>query len=85
MTDEEYLVLDELYFIIDFEDLADRTEIPEERLKRMLIDFYAKGWIRCFTKNGEEVSVRLEAMQDAFREYRYLISKDGLFAHHQKS
>lgn len=85
MTDEEYLVLDELYFITDFEDLADRTKIPKETLIQMLIDFHAKGWVRCFSRHGEEIYNPSEVDRNTFRKYRYLISKEGLIAHHQKS
>lgn len=85
MTDEEYLLLDELYFIIDFKNLAEQSEISEKRLRQLLKVFYATGWVRCFDKDGEELHMSPETMQDNLMEYQYLISKEGLFAHHRKS
>lgn len=81
MSDLEFDVLDELYFVQSFKDLLQLTELEENELKPVLEKLLAKGWIRCFKDITEEVAKSELDFELEFRKYYYLASKEGLLAH----
>jgi len=81
MTDLEYDILDELYFLKSFSDLNLTLDIEEEVLKRMLKTMMIKGWVRCYVTPSNELPVGEADMDSDFRQYLYIASKSGLLAH----
>jgi hypothetical protein len=81
MTDLEYDVLDELYFLTSFQELSKRCQLNSEELKVVLGTLLEKGWLNCFIE--KDVPLQKEDVDlDAFSsQYFYLASKSGLFAH----
>jgi hypothetical protein len=47
MTELEFDVLDELYFIISFDDLNKILGIDESVLKNILFEFIKNEWVSC--------------------------------------
>lgn len=81
MTDEEFDILDELYFIQTFEGLFETTEIGEPELKACLRELIDKGWVKCLDGSNAEVVLSEVAVGSKCKEYNYLATKAGLLAH----
>ena len=83
MTDAEFDVLDELYFVTSFEDLRQRTELAEAALTSTLAQLVARGWVKCLGPDGEVL-----ADPAVFEQYpdrcHYLATKPGLLAHNTR-
>lgn len=81
MTDIEYDIIDELYFVISFEDLLRNVSIEEKVLVYQLKEMINKEWVRCFINiSGDEPSKELD-FENQYKNYYYLASKEGLKAH----
>jgi transcription initiation factor IIE alpha subunit len=83
MTDLEFDILDELYFVIAYDDLQKILGIDDEELKQALINLHQKGWIKCFDNISEELSLDEVDLKHSYRHYFYLASKEGLMAHNR--
>lgn len=81
MSDEEFDVLDELYFVISFEELMEAIDMHEQMLFQVLKDLLEKGWIRCYRNHSEELLPHEANFSRFYREYHYLATKAGLLAH----
>ncbi|MEQ9300594.1 MAG: transporter [Cyclobacteriaceae bacterium] len=81
MSDLEYDVLDELYFVQSFAALMETTDLEEKELRPILLKLLNKGWIRCYSTVSDEVSAEELDFELEFRNYFYLASKAGLLAH----
>jgi len=81
MSDLEYDILDELYFLIHFKDLLLNVNMSEEDIKPVLTKLYRKGWVRCYTEPDIELTTEDVDLELYFRDYFYLASKEGLKAH----
>ena len=81
MTSDEFDLLDELYFVTSFNELKNSLEWPEQRLHNTLKILFGKAWIKCMNAKSEELSSREIDLENEFREYQYLATKQGLLAH----
>ena len=81
MTDEEFDVLDELYFVQPFSYLVEELSMMAEELKPVLAALLSKGWIKCFYNMNDEVFEKELDFEDQFDNYYYLATKKGLLAH----
>lgn len=81
MTDLEFDVLDELYFVISFDELKSATELDAETLRNVLQGLLSKGWIKCFRDHVEELNPEELNFDHDYMQYDYLASKEGLLAH----
>jgi hypothetical protein len=81
MTELEYDILDELYFITSFNELVDRVDLDQESLKRILKSMFIKGWIRCYSSPFEEIFPGDVDLENEYVKYLYTASKAGLRAH----
>ena len=48
MTNIEYAIIDELYFVISFKELLAQLDFDKELLENELRKLYQKGWIRSY-------------------------------------
>lgn len=81
MTDLEFDVLDELYFVNSYENIQEETEIEEEDLKKILQSLFNKGYIKCYRDADHEMDDGEVDLETQFKNYFYLASKKGLMAH----
>ena len=81
MTDLEFDVLDELYFVTPFAQVLRMLEITDEELKNTLRNLIRKGWVKCFKTVSEQVEEEDLDFENEFQEYYYLATKEGLLAH----
>ncbi len=81
MTDEEFDVLDELYFVIKYGDLLEETGLPSEQLIQVLQSLYSKGWIKIMETVDDELSASEIDLKNSAGSYFFLATKSGLLAH----
>ncbi|MDO1445238.1 hypothetical protein Q0590_03200 [Rhodocytophaga aerolata] len=84
MTDAEFDVMDELYFVTAFATLANQLDLPEHELKQTLQSLLAKGWIKCFKSASEELVADELDFESEYKQYYFLATKAGLLAHNSK-
>lgn len=81
MTDDEFDVLDELYFVTSFEQLKGATELAPGQLIQILESIYHKGWVKIMKTVDEEVPHDQLDLPNMADKYYFLATKDGLLAH----
>ncbi len=80
MTNLEYDILDELYFVISYADLKEQINLEEEELKAGIAGLFEKGWVRVFASPDDTLDY--EKLNDDLLVNSYLLaSKTGLKAH----
>lgn len=80
MTELEFDVLDELYFVLSYQQLIEACDLTDQELAATLGSLYEKGWLKVLQTVDDEAQEPLE-LQTKFRTYFYLASKKGLHAH----
>ena len=81
MSEEEFDVLDELYFVQSFSYLLEELEMEAKALKQVLTSLYEKGWVKCFLNMHEEALPEEVKLDAHYQDYFYLATKAGLMAH----
>ncbi|MEO9964443.1 MAG: transporter [Reichenbachiella sp.] len=81
MSDLEFDILDELYFLIHFDDLKKALGLSDEDLKPLLSKMARKKWLRCYSEPDVELDAASIDIEIGYRNYYYLASKEGLKAH----
>ncbi len=81
MTELEFDVLDELYFVVSFRHLQDELDLSENTLKEVLCSLLEKGWVKCFLNTSEEAVKSEIDFENKYKDYHYLASKQGLLEH----
>ena len=84
MKDEEYDILDELYFVTPFSVLKKETGLLDDILKHHLINLINNGFIKVYVSMDQEAEIEKLDMEEKFDRYYYLASKKGLFEHNSK-
>lgn len=84
MTDDEFDIIDELYFVTAYHDLKKATDFPDEKLKANLIHMAKQGWVRVYKSVDEESELESLDIENDFHSYFYLASKKGLFEHNSQ-
>jgi DNA-binding MarR family transcriptional regulator len=81
MSEQEYLILDELYFLTDYHTLSKKLNIQDQTLQKLLISLIQKNWVNFYEKiDGESLFLNSET-ESNLKSYFYLASKEGLKAH----
>lgn len=84
MTDLEFDILDELYFLINFEKLASDLGMEEKDLANELVNLVGKGWVKVYDGDNELEVGELDFLHKNYKNYNYLASKSGLLAHNSR-
>ena len=80
MSDKEFEILDELYFVTTFDQLMGLVNLDEIIVKNILRSLYSKGWIRILSSPEEEIMGEVDVSSN-YQDYMYLASKKGLLEH----
>ncbi|HAH36827.1 MAG TPA: hypothetical protein DEQ87_18325 [Algoriphagus sp.] len=80
MSEEEFDLLDELYFVQPFSYLQESTSWEDELILKTLQSLYQKGYIKCLSAPDEERFDKVDVMKEG-SELLYLATKEGLMAH----
>jgi len=81
MTEIEFDVLDELYFLQSYEYLVKTLKMDDAKLKPTLISLLEKGWVKCYRTPNDEIEFDNSEFESEYWNYHYLASKAGLLAH----
>lgn len=81
MTDNEFDILDELYFVQSYNDLKKALGWDDKQLVDTLEGLVKKGWVKCFDGTDSEEVVEQPQLADHYSNYRYLATKAGLLKH----
>jgi DNA-binding MarR family transcriptional regulator len=84
MTNLEFEVLDQLYFVESFQKIKEELNLEEDSLKNVLKDMIEKGWIKCFADRYTEVIMDTKQFEEKYHLYQYLATKEGLLAHNSR-
>ena len=84
MTNLEFDILDELYFLTSFKDLKDTCRINPPEINLVLWQLVEKGWVLCHRNNDQEIIPTKPEFESQFVNYHYLASKKGLLAHNAR-
>lgn len=80
MTDDEFNLLDELYFVQHFSYLKETLGWPDTRLLTTLQSLYEKSFLKCLKGPDDEIFDKLDLLQSGTALY-YLATKKGLMEH----
>lgn len=81
MTDEEFDLIDQLYFVQSYTDLKQVTGLTNEALLELLQEIYEKGWLRPVALlDGDTPPDPISILSEG-ENYFYVASKEGLLAH----
>lgn len=79
MTELEFDVLDELYFVVKFEEIVKKLETEPEKIKQTLQELYNKNWIKVL--ESHDLEVKNVNLKEYCENYYFLASKLGLRQH----
>jgi len=80
MSDDEFDLLDELYFLQSYDHLKNETGWDDHKLLSTLRQLFEKEYIKCYSAPDQEVFEGADLDRDGFRYY-YLATKKGLLKH----
>jgi hypothetical protein len=81
MTDEEFDLLDQLYFVQSFPELLQTTGLEEGALLEQLQQLFEKNWLRTVALLDGDTPPDNSAILTEGKQYFYVASKEGLLAH----
>jgi hypothetical protein len=85
VTDQEFDVLDELYFVISFQDLMRNLSWAEQDLLSVLQALFAKELVKCIDpQSEEEMELSSAALQKQYKKILFLATKKGLMEHNSR-
>lgn len=80
MSDQEFDLLDELYFVQSYSTLQEALGWEDSQLLDTLTLLVGKGWIKCFSAPDQECFEDID-LHEVGKELLYLATKKGLMAH----
>ncbi|UOQ50922.1 hypothetical protein [Hymenobacter cellulosivorans] len=85
MTDTEYDILDELYFVTPFTTLREKTNLPAAELEHSLRGLLEQDYIKCFYPDPDtELAYEVTSFGALVRDCYFLATKPGLLAHNSR-
>lgn len=81
MTDIEFDLLDQLYFVQTFAELSGELQLSEHELRDLLISMVEKEWVKVMDKQTDEEIVDMDIWTKNSSAFFYLATKKGLLAH----
>ena len=80
MSDEEFDLMDELYFVQPYGYLLETLDWEEELLLSTLQSLFLQGYIKCFGDPDSERFGAVDIMNEG-KDLYFLATKNGLMAH----
>jgi DNA-binding MarR family transcriptional regulator len=84
MSDLEFEVLDQLYFVIGLEELSKEMQMSQEELWSVLRRMIDKGWVKVMQSQSDEELELSQISEIALSQYVFLATKKGLLAHNSR-
>jgi hypothetical protein len=83
MSDIEFDILDELYFVKSWAELAELFAAVEFDLKVEVWRMLEKNWIRMIDGEEKEITLQEHDFMTQYAKFRFIATKKGLLAHNQ--
>ena len=80
MTEDEFEVVDELYFVQSYADIKKELHWEDGKLLGILQSLVEKHWVKCLLNPEEEVFEDCDVENNG-KNYFYLATKEGLMIH----
>ncbi len=80
MTDAEFDLMDELYFVQPFEHIKETLKWEDEFLLENLQLLYSQGYIKCLETPDQERFDEVDVLKEGEKLF-FLATKKGLMAH----
>lgn len=80
MTEDEFDLLDELYFVQPYAYLQETLGWSEDRLLSALHSLFQKAFIKCLSAPDDELFGAVNVLENG-KEMMFLATKKGLMAH----
>ncbi len=85
VTDPEFNLLDELYFVTPFRALLQKTGLPAPDLENQLRELLEQGLVRSYWPDPDtELAYETTSFGAIARDSSYLASKEGLLQHNTR-
>lgn len=84
MTNQEFDVLEELYFLTSYQVLKENCRIDPTEINELLWHLIEEEWVLCHRNHDEEIEPTKTEFESQFGNYHYLASKKGLLAHNAR-
>ena len=84
MSDLEFDILDELYFVTSFVELLPKFDISQEELKLNLLQMIKNGWVNYYADIDGAANPMMPSLDQQISMLFFLASKQGLFTHNTK-
>ena len=86
MTELEFDIIDELYFVTSFGRLADNLNLSPEELCQNLQALVRQGYITCYYPDPDtEIEYNPANFNQQYPQYYFLATKAGLMTHNLRS
>ncbi len=80
MTDDQFDLIDELYFVQDFDYLRDAMSWEDGHILDVLQSLLDEGWVKVLKGPDEELFGEIDLKSDG-TSLMYLATKEGLMKH----
>lgn len=85
MTEQEFDVLDELYFVISFQDLMRNLSWPATDVLAVLKELVEKEMVKCIDpQTEEEIELSASELDKKHHKILFLATKKGLMEHNSR-
>lgn len=80
MTDAEFDLIDELYFVQPYEHIRETLKWEDELLLQTMKSLYSQGYVKCLQTPDHERFDEVDVLKDG-KGLFFLATKKGLMAH----
>lgn len=85
MTETEYDIIDELYFVTPYQQISQALGLTDAALGQGLRDLVTQGYVKCFYPDPDtEVEFTPARFAQDHQRYYFLATKAGLMAHNSR-
>ena len=81
MTDQEFDLMDELYFVKTFTELTDVKHIKHQTIIETLKQLLEQHWVKILDENDNEIGYNATSFAKNINNYHFIATKAGLLAH----
>lgn len=84
MTDTQFEIIDELYFLSSFKTLRAKLSVSEKLLTSELLLLINQDWVAFFEEIDGLAKPKEDFRENNVENYLFLATKQGLLAHNSK-
>lgn len=85
MTEIEFEIIDELYFVTAYRQIREALFLTEEELCKSLKELVTRGYVKCFYPDPDtEIEYNESAFGKNCHQYFFLATKAGLIVHNSR-